>query len=132
MHLLRPEAHVADILDTGDGTSAIDEIAGADIYEPLMDSSTLFECGIGDGDLLLLLVRPIEWSESELAIQQRVRGCGATLDLSESGLGQRAISALVWTMTNEVASLALFTLLVPTRKRLTHKTASRTKLKPLL
>jgi hypothetical protein len=92
MHLLRPDSQVDDVSHTGGPNN---EIAGT-------DSSTLSECGIGDGDLLQLLVRAMEWSESELAIQNRVRGCGAALDLSESGLGQRAVSALVWAMSNEV------------------------------
>ena len=104
--LLRPLAAV-EFEHSSHDTSAIDETTGillesTGLEEPLADSSTLSDCGIGDGELVQLLVRPIEWSESELAIQQRVRGCGATLDLPESGLGQRAIAAIAWAMSNEV------------------------------
>lgn len=116
MFLLRPpalaDAAVVELEHSSHAaTSVIDEATGipperAGSEEPLADSNTLSDCGIGDGDLLHLLVRPIEWSESELAIQHRVQGCGATLDVPESGLGQRAIAAIVWAMSNEVNHFA--------------------------
>lgn len=77
------------------------------VFEPLGDSLTLSDQGLGNGALFELLVREIEWREGDALLISAVERSGAALNLSRRSLGLGAIEAIAWAVSNQVCKRRL-------------------------
>lgn len=70
----------------------------------LEDERSLGSYGINDGDCIEMLVRDIEWSESDRELHRLIQTAGEDVDLSKKKLDDSAALAIAWAIENEVHS----------------------------
>ncbi len=72
--------------------------------QQLEDERSLSSYGINDGDRIEMLVRDIEWSESDQELHRLIQTGGEDVDLSKKKLDDSAALAIAWAIENEVHS----------------------------
>ena len=70
--------------------------------QQLDDECPLSSYGINDGDRIEMLVKDIEWSESDRELHRMIETGGESVDLSMKNLDDNAASAIAWAIENEV------------------------------